>query len=260
MKMPYDISGQGSPVVLVPGGLTGWTSWGPYAQVLSEKRKVIRVQVLSVMWGLEDQPLPDDYSMRTESEALGATLDSLGFTEPVDVVGWSFGGFVSLVFALDHPVRVRTLTLIEPPAYWVLRSNGKYDEMTRKDVDFFMSMKGDITEDMLDGFFVYGGFVEPGQSARDLPQWKSWVPMRQSLRNSRAVVQYTDDLSRLRNFKVPTLLVKGTGSAPRLHQIIQVLANHIPHSRLVEFPGRHAPHIVSMNDFMEELEWFQGET
>lgn len=37
-------SGPGDPVVLVPGGLTGWNSWLPVVDTLSNDRTVVRVQ------------------------------------------------------------------------------------------------------------------------------------------------------------------------------------------------------------------------
>lgn len=260
MQMQSQISGKGRPVVLVPGGLTGWASWEPHAKILSENRTAIRVQLLSVQYGLENRPLPPDYSIKTESDALALTLDSLGYAGPLDIVGWSFGAFTSLQYALDHPQQIRSLTLIEPPAMWILRSDGRFDEETQKEADFFLTLQGDITEDNLAEFLKHAGFLKPGQSARELPQWNNWVTFRQSLRNCPAVVTYTDDIKRLQNFEVPTLLIKGTGSSPWLHQVINGLANNIPHSRVIEFPGGHAPHIVSLEKFMKELEKFQNDS
>lgn len=260
MKMQSNVNGKGTPIVLVPGGLTGWISWEPHAKILSEKHTVIRVQLLNVQYGLENRALPADYSVKTESEALSATLDSLGYATPIDLVGWSYGAFTALQYSLDHPDRIRTLTLIEPPAMWVLRSNGKLDESTQKETDFFLTLHGDITEDMLAEFLQHAGFIKPGQSARELPQWDKWVPFRQSLRNSFTVVNYNDDIKRLQNFQAPTLLIKGTGSSVWLHKIIDELAKNIPHSRIIEFPAGHAPHIVSMDKFMVELEKFQSDS
>jgi len=258
MKMQFEMQGNGRPIVLVPGGLTGWASWEPHAKVLSEKRQVIRVQLLSVQFGLENLLLPENYSVFTESEALEATLDSIQFTMPVDVVGWSFGAFTSLQFALDHPDRIRTLTLIEPPAMWVLRSAGKFDESTQKEADFFLTLHGDITEDMLAEFLQHAGFTKPGQSPRELPQWNYWIPFRHSLRNSPAVVNHNDDIKRLQSFQAPVLLVKGTGSSVWLHKIVDVLAKNLQDARVIELPGGHAPHIVLKDKFMEELERFQN--
>ena len=257
MKMPSKVTGSGSPIVLVPGGLTGWASWEPFEKIFAEKRTVIRVQLLGVQFGLDDRPLPTGYSVKTESGALAATLDSLGLTMPVDIVAWSFGAFTSLDFALDHPERVRTLTLIEPPAMWALRANGKLDDETQQAADFFQTFNDDITEDMLAGFLQRAGFVRPGQSARDLPQWNSWVPFRRSLRINPSVVSHRDELDRLKKFQPPVLLVKGTGSTPWLHQIINLLSENIPHAQVVEYPGGHAPHIVSRDSFLVDLEKFQ---
>lgn len=260
MKMKCEIRGKGTPILLVPGGLTGWVSWKPHAEALSGKRTAIRVQLLNVQFGLEDRPLPGDYSVKTESEALRSTLDSLGYTEPIDVAGWSFGAYIALQFSLDNPGRIRTLTLIEPPAIWALRASGKVDKEAQRQLDFLQTLNGDITEDMLAEFLQTAGFLAPGQSARELPQWNNWLGYRRSLRNSSAVVNHEDDINRLRHFKVPTLLVKGTGSSVWLHDIIGFLDEHIPNSRVVEFPGGHAPHLVSMEEFMIALQTFQAES
>ena len=93
MKMQCEVTGSGRPIVLVPGGLTGWAGWEPFVKMFSNNRTVIRVQLLGVQFGLEDRALPEDYSVKTESRALAATLDSLGYKMPVDVVAWSFGAF-----------------------------------------------------------------------------------------------------------------------------------------------------------------------
>ena len=260
MKMQCEVTGGGRPIILVPGGLTGWASWEPFVKDFSEKRTVIRVQLLGVQLGLENHPLPEGYSVKTESGALAATLDSLGYKMPVDIVAWSFGAFTSLDFALDHPDRIRTLTLIEPPAMWVLRVTGKWNDEAQQSADFFESQKEDITEDMLAEFLQRAGFVQQGQSPRELPKWNYWVPFRHSLRINPSVVSFRDDLKRVKNFQPRVLLVKGTGSTAWLHHIIDGLSENLPHSRVVEFPGGHAPHIVSTDKFLAELEKFQNDS
>lgn len=260
MRMQSRVTGNGSPLVLVPGGLTGWTSWEPFEKGFAGKRTVISVQLLGVQWGLENRPLPEDYSLNTESDALAETLDALGFQTPVDVVGWSYGAFIALDYALDHPDRIRTLALIEPPALWVLEATGKWDEDAQQAADFFRTQNQDITEDILAEFMRLVGLVKAGQSPRDLPMWNNLIPFRHSLRVNPYVVSFRDDVNRLRNFQPPVLLVKGTGSAKLLHRILAGLSETLPHSRLVEFPGGHAPHIVSKESFIPALEKFHSES
>jgi pimeloyl-ACP methyl ester carboxylesterase len=212
-KLQVKVKGEGNPILLVPGGLTGWKSWEPFVEIFSaQNRKVISVQLLSVEYGLENKQLPYNYSVKTESRALAATLDSLGYNFPVDIVAWSFGALTSLDFALDHPDRIRTLTLIEPPAFWVLRENGQLDMQSLNILNFFESLHGNITDDMLEVFLEGAGFVKPGESPRDLPQWQQWLPFKQSLRNCPSVATHRDDLNRLQQLNSPVLLFKGTGS------------------------------------------------
>jgi pimeloyl-ACP methyl ester carboxylesterase len=254
IQMQSEVTGSGRPLVLVPGGLTGWVSWEPFVKEFSEKQTVIRVQLLGVQWGLEDFPLPADYSVKTESNALAATLDSLDYRMPVDVVAWSYGAFTALDFALDHPQRIRTLTLIEPPAMWVLNATGRWDDEAQQTAEIMQVYRGEITEDMLADHLHHAGFIQPGQSARELPQWNSWVPFRRSLRVNPFVVSHHDEVQRLRDFQPPVLLVKGTGSTAWLHQVIDGLSENMPNSRVVEFAGGHAPHLVSRDSFLAELD------
>ncbi len=257
MKMKAEVTGKGSPIVLVPGGLTGWLSWRPHAQQLADTRRVFLVQLLNVQLGLEDVPLPDDYSVRKECDALDATLSDLGLSDPVDMVAWSFGGLITLSYSLRHPERVRTLTLIEPPALWVLRSSGPFDEDTNRVVSYLQRPLENVTEDDLEGFARTVGFLAPSQTGRSMPQWPLWMEHRRSLRNNPFVVAHQDDPGALRRFSPRVLLVKGTGSAPFLHKIIDALASMLPHAQVTEMPAGHAPQIVSMDRFLRELRTFQ---
>lgn len=257
--MKYEIKGDGNPIVLVPGGLTGWLSWEPFTEAFAQTGTVIRVQLLGVEYGIKNQPLPDDYSLKKESEALAATLDTLGYSKPVDIVAWSYGGLTALDFALDNPDRIRTLTLIEPPALWVIYAAGFWNEEVQELADFNLSFTGDITEEMLVKFLVHAGFTQEGQSAKELPQWELWNSFRNSLRIVPYVVSHHDEANRLHQFQRPTLLVKGSGSTTIMHQIIDLLGEAIPQSKVVEFPGGHAPHIVSRDMFMKELEKFRSD-
>jgi pimeloyl-ACP methyl ester carboxylesterase len=124
-KMQAQVAGKGTALVLLGGGSTGAGAWEPHAARLVWNRTVIRLQNLNLQYGIENRPLPPHYSVKTESQAMKASLDDLHLTQPLDLVGWSYGGLIALDFAFDNPDRVRTLSLIEPPAFW---AQGRQEE------------------------------------------------------------------------------------------------------------------------------------
>lgn len=254
LKMQVQVVGEGPPLVFVGGGLTGWHSWKPHAERLAGTRTVARLQPLNVEYGLEDRPLPEGYSVKTESAALAAALDGLGWEDPMDVVAWSYGALVTLDFALDHPERIRTLTLIEPPAIWVLPEDDPGDPELQVLESF--GTNDDISEADLDRFLRVAGLLPSGANAKELPQWPVWVEHRRSLRMGAAPSRHRDDPERLRTFDRPVLLVSGTGTAFYYRRILDNLGEYLPRTRAVEMPSGHAPHIVSMDRFLAELERF----
>jgi pimeloyl-ACP methyl ester carboxylesterase len=262
MIMTRDTKGEGRPLVLVGGGLTGWQSWIPHQERLAPTRRVSRLQPLNVQLGLDGAALPADYSVELESRALAASLDRATFPDTTDIVAWSYGALVTLDFALDHPERVRTLTLIEPPAFWVLEAAGELDERSARERDALKAlheeMRGDVTEDQLERFLVQAGFGAPGTPIRSMPPWPNWVKHKRSLLQGPAVFAHRDQLSRLKAFNRPVLLFKGTGSSYAFHRIIDVLSRTLPNARVAELPGGHAPQLAAMDAFLKTLEEFQG--
>lgn len=256
--MEADVTGTGEPLVLVGGGLTGWASWQPHADRLAGTRLVVRLQLVSVQLGLEDHPLPSGYSIEAESGAMAATLDARSLTDQLDIVAWSFGALIALDYALDHSHRIRTLTLIEPPALWVLPDHGRYDPEVRALEQLFRQFTGHISETDLEVFITGVGLCPPGRRPQELPQWPSWMQHRQSLRNCSAVFDHVDEPRRLRAFDRPVFLVTGTGTAPFLRRVHDTLAKELPRVRTIEMPAGHAPQIVSMDQFLAELAEFQA--
>lgn len=250
----HEAKGQGEPIVLVPGGLSGWLSWIPHAERLSTGRTVVRIQLRSVELAEAGRSFPADYGTLTEREALRATVDELGL-DGFDLAGWSYGGHVALAFALEYPERVRTLTVIEPPAVWVLRETGHAAEALARSEAFDRSTAGrEITLDDLKGFLVRAGFGQPGDDFESLPGWPVWVRNRQVLSVNGTLYDYADSLDRLRALEMPVLAVKGTETTKDLAVIVDDLAASAPRGRLLELPGGHACHLQNLDRFLEELD------
>lgn len=259
LVMKVEVVGSGRPLVLIGGGLTGWRSWQPHAERLATSRSVARAQLLNVQFGLEDRPLPDGYSVRMESDALARALDELGWTDAVDLVAWSYGALVTLDFALNQPQRVRTLTLIEPPAAWVLADRGRDDPDVERLLELARTLREEVDGSDLERFVCSVGLCPPGIAPHELPQWPTWMEHRRSLRSGGAPFRHRDDIGRLRHFDRPVFLVTGTGTANFLRRIHETLAVHLPDARTSEMPAGHAPQLASMDRFLAELARFQAE-
>jgi hypothetical protein len=122
----------------------------------------------------------------------------------------------------------------------------------------FATMTAVVSEDQLAVFVAQAGLVPPGKRAQDLPPWPSWVKHRRSLRTGGAAWAHQDRAERLRAFERPVLLVTGHGTAHFLRRITDALATTFPRARVIELDGGHAPQIVEMARFLDELTRFQG--
>jgi pimeloyl-ACP methyl ester carboxylesterase len=249
----HEAKGTGQPIVLVPGGLSGWLSWIPFVEPLAKDRQVVRVQLRSVELAEARRPLPPDYGTPTEREALRATVDALGL-DRFDLVGWSYGGHVALAFTLEYPQRVRTLTVIEPPAVWILRETGHATEALGRSEAYDRSVSGrQLSVDDLKAFLLRAGLAKPGDDVEAMPGWPVWVRNRQALSINGTIWDYTASLDHLRTLDIPVLAMKGTETTEDLAAIVDDLAATVPHGRVLTLPGGHACHLENMDRFLEEL-------
>ncbi len=97
------------PLVLLPGGGTTATVWFANVAALS---RVARVHAV-------DLPGNAGYTRVSTRDAgelagwLDTVLDALG-GGPVDLAGFSYGGWLALTYAVHAPARVRRLALLDP--------------------------------------------------------------------------------------------------------------------------------------------------
>lgn len=106
------VAGRGAPVLLVHGsgpGVSAWANWRGLIPVLSRDRMVIAPDMVG--FGYTERPAGVRYELPIWVDQMSGLLDSLGLDQ-VDLVGNSFGGAVSLAFAVKHPGRVRRLVLM----------------------------------------------------------------------------------------------------------------------------------------------------
>ncbi len=144
------------------------------------------------------------------------------------LVGHSYGGVIALLAAAEVPSRIRSLTVIEPPAMAVARGNPAADTFTREGSDWWRTGPTDDPEAFLRGFLSFvGSEYEPpsplppalAQGARTLiverGPWEAEIPL--------------DELAAA---AIPTLVVSG-GHHPAFDAVCDVLTERLAARRLV---------------------------
>jgi pimeloyl-ACP methyl ester carboxylesterase len=150
---------------------------------------------------------------------------------------------------------VRSLTLVEPAAYWVLEQLGEQDAEVEQLNVFIRGLAGrEVSDDDLARFLELAAFVQPGEDATKHPNWERWVPHKQALSWQEQVDRSGRSVEELGAISCPVLLVKGTVTASWLKRVVDVLRQRIPNATVVELEGDHASHIQSIDAFLEALE------
>lgn len=121
LKLYYEIRGSGEPLVLLHGGVVGITMFGQNLDLLSQKRKVIAVELQGHGHTADiDRPL----SYEAMADDVAGLLKYLGI-DKADVMGYSLGGGVALQTVIRHPELVRKLVVVSA----AFRRDGFYPEV-----------------------------------------------------------------------------------------------------------------------------------
>jgi pimeloyl-ACP methyl ester carboxylesterase len=224
---------------------------------LAKKHRVVRLQALNIHAAEQGVSLPDDYSVQHEVRAAGAALDKIGIAEPVDLLGWSYGAVVGLTFAMSYPQRVRSLILVEPPAFSLLEGEPRDEGFERmRALLAGLGPHANVTEDQVESFRCALGNCPPGQHARDNPKWPLWLQQRFRMRGLSVLVSHRVDEKRLEELYIPVLIITGKSTVTFHRRINEILAKHLPMSISVEIDGGHAAPVQSRDSFLDELEAF----
>src|SRR6478672_2990722 len=101
----YEITGSGSPIVLLHEGIVDSRSWAKVVPLLAPHHTVVTYD----QRGYGRSPRPDaPYSL---VEDLAWVLDAAGFDRAA-LVGTSRGGRIAIDFTLTHPERVAALVMV----------------------------------------------------------------------------------------------------------------------------------------------------
>ena len=101
--------GSGPPLVLLNGTASPMSEWDPaLLGALAVQRRVI---VFDYPGLGQSGPAPDSWTFDHAADWINDWLRVIEPAAPVDVLGWSMGGFIAQRLAVQHPERIRRLVL-----------------------------------------------------------------------------------------------------------------------------------------------------
>jgi pimeloyl-ACP methyl ester carboxylesterase len=131
ISLKYFAAGSGEPIVLLHCTAGSGRQWSGMAEALRRDFRVVAPDLCGY-GGTANWPGNGTFNLAVEADLVAALLDMLG--TPAHVVGHSYGGAVALQFALRHPPCLRSLTLIEPAAFHLLRDGDDTDERAFREI------------------------------------------------------------------------------------------------------------------------------
>ena len=194
------------------------------------------------------------------SEEATAILDACPDAAPFHLVGHSYGGAVALRFALSYPERLRSLTLIEPSCFHLLKgTNGgaRLLEEIRAVADAVN--RGVICGDYRSGMQTFIDFWSGAGTWADLPDGKKTQFAQLALHIAHhfwSLIEEPTSLAAYAGINVPTLILCGMHSPGPSRTIVRLLAEALPRARHCTVPdaGHMSPitHPAEVNRFILE--------
>jgi pimeloyl-ACP methyl ester carboxylesterase len=164
-----------------------------------------------------------------------------------------------LDFALDHPNRVHTLALSEPPAFWAVppeELRATSDMRAMYELGKELGPEGEPTDAQYARFLCALGNCGAKPPVVGQPDWQDWVTRRSALRGLSAVPNHTDRTGRLKSFRRPVLIMTGANTVAFHRRINDILAANFPMAERVELAGGHTAPVTAPEDFVAKLRAF----
>ena len=233
----YREAGAGEPIVFLHCSSGSSGAWVPVMNQLGRDYRVLAPDLLG--YG-RSAPWPRDVPLASDGElgVLEALLDVIG--RPVHVVGHSYGGTVALSAAQRFPLRVASLTLIEPVAFHLLRRADERDgwrEIAALAERHLALIREGRDAAAAEAFVTY--WTGP----------KAWQLMPDAARDSAVrsaakvgaewllMFAADDDLDAIAGIEAPTLLICGGRTRMPARRVVEILRQALPRARHHEIAG-----------------------
>jgi pimeloyl-ACP methyl ester carboxylesterase len=253
-RVAVHASGAGEPVVLLHSSAFSAIQWRSLRAGLESDFRVTAPDFFGC-GSSEPWPGHRPITLADYVRLVAAVVDE---GRPVHLVGHSFGGAVALQFALQWPHLVRSLTLIEPVLFHILREGGASDRMALREAS---SLAYVVRDGLASGH-------RAAAMAHFVDYWNgdgAWARLDDTRRaglctacvtlalDFHATLTEQTMLSAYGRLMLPTLLLEGGRSPAPVRRITAKLADVLPGARTETFadaghmlPLTHGPQVLAM--------------
>ena len=255
VRLAYDITGDGEPVVLLHAGIVDRGMWNDVVPLLADQFSVIRFDARG--FGESSRP-PDGPFARWDD--LFAVMDAAG-VERAHLVGVSQGAETALDATVTAPDRVDHLVLVGAGmSGWDFRE--ELNDRWQAEVDAWERGDLDGCAEVSMGTWFDGPMRTAADVDPDVRQ-RAWAMQRRAidLENDDAQARAPDPPAseRLGEVTAPTLVAVGELDQPDMVAIAEKLAGGIPGARHELLPGvAHLPPMERPADFAKLVRDFLG--
>jgi len=222
----YNERGSGDKTVILIHGWTGnHTRWGKVGDFLAKKYRVIDYDQRGHGWSDKTPGL--DYSFSSYVLDLHGLMEATG-TEKAIIAGHSMGGMIAQHFALAFPEKVEKLALLGTTCH-VAPTKKKKDRV-------------------LLGAWVFANIFDialyvKDRHKRETPELypdvadRTLQPCSEAASQSLTSIANLDLRERLKDMKIPTLIIGSDTDETVTYDRVQVLAQCISHAKFVTLKG-----------------------
>lgn len=245
-----EVSGEGTPLVLIHGMAGDHNEWDRLLTALPSGRATLRYDLRGF-----GQSETQEGTAFSHADDLLALLDTQGIAR-APLLGLSMGGGVALNFALDHPERVSRLILVSPAMVgweWSDEWKALWRAVAAPARDGNLA----LARDRWFAHPMFAALRRDPAAAEDLHRGIEAYHGRQWIRDWQR--DELPDVDRLHTLAMPCLLLTGTLDVPDMRLIADVIEGAAPDARRIDFADAgHMLHLERTDEVARAVEAFLG--
>ncbi len=261
MERPSTLAESAESILLLHGFSANKDNWIRFTKALDEKYHVIAVDLAG--HGDSEKQLSTDYDLIKQAERLDSLMTSLGINR-FHIAGNSMGGAISAIYSLNHPDKVKSLTLIdaagvdgsEPSEFYQALAKGGNPLIATDEESFEYRMNFTMSQPPLLPWPLRPAFIRKTMARVDINQkiFTDMIATKQRLidNNFQQSIQAT-----IAERQLPTLIMWGKEDRVLDVSAVAAFKEIIPDASVHIFDGvGHLPMVEIPNESAEVYQQF----